>query len=166
MDEERGAWLERAMANHEAALLRLCFAYLGDAGLAEDAVQETYVKAYKGYDRYRQESGEATWLTRIAINTCKDMRRGAWFRHIDRSMTLDSLPEGSIPFTERDDTLTRAVMALKPRLREVVLLHDWQGLTAEATAEALGIARSTMYNRLDKAHRLLKKELEAWYHDR
>ena len=166
MTEDRGAWLERAMASHETALLRLCFAYLGDAGLAEDAVQETFVKAYKGYDRYRQESSETTWLMRIAINTCKDMRRGAWFRHIDRSTALDSLPEGSIPFTERDDTLTRAVMALKPGLRAVVLLHDSQGMTAEETARALGISRSTMYNRLDKAHRLLRKELEAWYHDR
>ena len=165
MTAERGAWLERAMANHEAALLRLCFAYLGDAGLAEDAVQETFVKAYKGFDQYRQDSEEKTWLTRIAINTCKDMRRGAWFRHVDRSTALDSLPEGSIPFTEQDDTLTRAVMGLKPRLREVVLLHDSQGLTAEETASALGIARSTMYNRLDKAHRLLRKELEAWYHE-
>ena len=166
MTDERGAWLERAMADHEAALLRLCFAYLEDRALAEAAVQENFVKAYKGYERYRRDSGDRTWLTRIAINTCKDMRRGAWFRHIDRSAALDSLPEGSVPFTERDDTLTRAVMSLKPRLRAVVLLHDGQGLTAEETAQALGIARSTMYSRLNKAHRLLRKELEAWYHDR
>ena len=166
MKEESGAWLERAMADHEAALLRLCFAYLGDAALAEDAVQETFVKAYRGYDRYRRESDDKTWLTRIAINTCKDMRRGAWFRHVDRSAALESLPEGEVPFAERDDTLTLAVMNLRPKLREVVLLHDAQGLTAEATAGALGIARSTMYHRLDKAHRLLRKELEAWYHDR
>ena len=166
MMEENGAWLERAMASHEAALLRLCFAYLGDTALAEDAVQETFVKAYKGYDRYRQESEEKTWLTRIAINTCKDMKRTAWFRHVDRSTSLESLPEGEVPFTERDDTLTRTVMALRPKLREVVLLHDWQGLTAEETARALGIPRSTMYNRLEKARRLLRKELEAWYHER
>ena len=166
MTDERGAWLERAMADHEAALLRLCFAYLEDRALAEDAVQETFVKAYKGYDRYRRDSEDRTWLTRIAINTCKDMRRGAWFRHIDRSAALDSLPEGSVPFTERDDTLMRAVMGLKPRLRAVVLLHDGQGLTAEETAQALGVARSTMYRRLEKAHQLLRKELEAWYHDR
>ena len=166
MMDERGAWLERAMADHEAALLRLCFAYLEDRALAEDAVQETFVKAYKGYDRYRRDSGERTYLTRIAINTCKDMRRGAWFKHIDRSTALDSLPEGSVPFTERDDTLTRAVMGLKPKLRAVVLLHDGQGLTAEETAQALGIARSTVFSRLNKAHRLLRKELEAWYHDR
>lgn len=166
MMEERGAWLERAMAEYETALLRLCFAYLGDAGLAEDAVQETFVKAYRGYDRFRWESEEKTWLTRIAVNTCKDMQRGAWFKHIDRSRALDSLPEGSVPFTDRDDTLTRAVMNLKPKLRAVVLLHDSQGMTAEETAQALGINRSTMYDRLDKAHRLLRKELEAWYHDR
>ena len=141
MTDERGAWLERAMADHEAALLRLCFAYLEDRALAEDAVQETFVKAYKGYERYRRDSGDRTWLTRIAINTCKDMRRGAWFRHIDRSAALDALPEGSVPFTERDDTLTRAVMNLKPKLRAVVLLYDSQGLTAAETAQVLGIAR-------------------------
>ena len=166
MKEDRGAWLERAMADHEAAIFRLCFAYLGDAALAEDAAQETFVKAYKGYGRYRRESDDKTWLTRIAINTCKDMRKSAWFRHVDRSAALDSLPEEAIPFTERDDTLTRAIMALKPRLREVVLLHDGQGLTAEETASTLGISRATMYKRLNKAHQLLRTELEAWYHDR
>ncbi|MCH5286132.1 MAG: sigma-70 family RNA polymerase sigma factor [Christensenellaceae bacterium] len=166
MNEKRSAWLEQAIASHEPALFRLCFAYLGDAALAEDAVQETFVKAYKGYDRYCRESEEKTWLTRIAINTCKDIRKSAWFRHVDRSTALESLPEEMMPFTERDDTLIRAVMGLKPRLREVVLLHDGQGLTAEETANALGIARSTMYKRLTKAHQLLRKELEAWYHDR
>ena len=166
MKEDCGAWLERAMANHEAAIFRLCFAYLGDAALAEDAAQETFVKAYKGYDRYRKESDDKTWLTRIAINICKDMRKSAWFRHIDRSAALEHLPEEATPFTERDDTLTRAIMGLKPKLREVVLLHDGQGLSTEETAGALGISRATMYKRLKKAHQLLRTELEAWYYDR
>ena len=166
METERGAWLEQAMASHEEALFRLCFAYLGDAALAEDAVQETFVKAYKGYGRYGQDGHDKAWLTRIAINTCKDMRKSAWFRHVDRRTALESLPEEGTPFTERDDTLTRAVMALHPWLREVVLLYDGQGLTAEETARALGIARSTVFKRLNKAHETLKKELEAWYHDR
>ena len=166
MTEGRGEWLERAIVNHETALFRLCFAYLGDAALAEDAVQETFVKAYKSDDWTSVDGREKAWLTRIAINTCKDMRKSAWFRHIDRRTALDTLPEEAVPFTERDDTLARAIMALKPRLREVVLLHDGQGLTAEETANALGIARSTMYKRLKKAHQVLRKELEAWYHDR
>ena len=165
MAENRDVWIEHAITSYEGELFSLCFIYLGDAAMAEDAVQETFLKAYKGYDRCYKEGKEKAWLMRIAINTCKDIRKSAWFRHTDRSAALESLPEGSAPFTERDDTLTHAVMALKPRLREVVLLHDSQGLTAEETARALGINRSTVYQRLDKAHQILRRELEAWYHD-
>ena len=166
MTEKCGAWLEQAIVSHEASLFHLCFAYLGDAALAEDAVQETFVKAYKSYDRSFTGGSEKAWLSRIAINTCKNVRKSAWFRHVDRRVSLENLPEKGVPFTDRDETVILAVMGLPLRLREAVLLHDGQGLTAEETANALGIARSTLYKRLDKAHQLLRKELEAWYHDR
>ena len=162
---ERDLWLEDAMDHWERSLLRTCYAYLGDVSLAEDAVQETFLKAWKGFDHFRGASEEKTWLMRIAINTCKDIRRSAWFRHVDRSITLDELPEGTEPFSLKDDTLTRAVMALKPRIREVVLLHWYQQLSADETAKALGVSRSTVYNRIEKACRLLQKELEVWYRE-
>lgn len=162
---ERELWLRDAMNRWECSLLRTCYAYLGDAALAEDAVQETFLKAWKGFGRFQGASEEKTWLMRIAINTCKDMRRSAWFRHTDRSLSLDNLPEGAEPFTVRDDTLTRAVMALKPKLREVVLLHWYQQLSGDETAKALGVPRSTVYNRLEKARKLMRKELEVWYRE-
>ena len=162
---ERELWLRDAMNRWECSLLRTCYAYLGDAALAEDAVQETFLKAWKGFGRFQGASEEKTWLMRIAINTCKDMRRSAWFRHTDRSLSLDNLPEGAEPFTVRDDTLTRAVMALKPKLREVVLLHWYQQLSGDETAKALGVTRSTVYNRLEKARKLMRKELEVWYRE-
>lgn len=160
---DRGQWLEEVMERWEQSLLRTCYAYLGDVALAEDAVQETFLKAWKGIDRFRGNASEKTWLMRIAINTCKDVRRGAWFRHIDRNVSLDCLPEGSEPFTETDDTLMRAIMALRPRLKEVVLLFWYQQLTADEAAQALGISRSTVYYRLEQARKQLRKELEAWY---
>ena len=162
---ERDMWLKQAMEQYEQSILRMCFAYLGDRQLAEDALQETFIKAWKGCGSFRSESQEKTWLMRIAINTCKDVRKSAWFRHIDRSTALDQLPEDSYPFTMQDDTLIRAVMALRPKLREVVLLCWYQELTAEETANALGISRSTVYNRLEKARKTLHDELEAWYHE-
>ncbi len=162
---ERAQWLEGAMNRWEQSLLRTCYAYLGDAALAEDAVQETFLKAWKGFEHFRGASQEKTWLMRIAINTCKDMRRSAWFRRIDRSAALDQLPEGTAPFTPKDDTLTRTVMALKPRIRAVVLLHWYQQLSAEETAKALGVSRSTVYNRLNKAQKLLRRELEVWHRE-
>lgn len=90
------------------------------------------------------------------------MRRSAWFRHTDRGVTIESLPEAAEPFAEYDDTLTRAIMALKPRLKEAVLCW-YQQLSADEAAEALGVSRSAVYRRPEQARKLLREELEAGY---
>lgn len=164
--EDRDAWLERAMEQYEESLLRMCFACLNDAALAEDAVQETFLKAYRALDRFRGDAEEKTWLLRIAINTCRDLRRSAWFRHVDRKVTLDGLGEPAITqeWSEWDDTLTRAVIGLKPKYREAVLLCCYQGLTGQEAASVLKISRSAVMNRLRQAKAILRKELEVWYH--
>jgi RNA polymerase sigma-70 factor (ECF subfamily) len=164
-EDPRKEWLDRAIAQWEKPLLRLCFSWLCDTALAEDAVQETFFKAWKNYDRFRGESQEKTWLTRIAINTCKDLQKSAWARNTDRSVALDSLPEGSAPFEERDDTVTRAVLSLPLKLREVTLLRWYQGLTLDEMVSVLKLPRSTINYRLKKAKTMLKKELEAWYYE-
>ena len=150
------------MQRHETELLRLCYAMLGDTSLAEDAVQDTFVKAYRGYTSFRGEAEDKTWLTRIAVNTCKDLRRSAWHRHVDRSVTPESLPKPAAPFTEWDDAVTRAVMSLRPKHREVVLLRFYQGMTIPETAHVLGVTKSTVYNRLERAYGLLRQCLEGW----
>ena len=164
--EDRDAWLERAMEQYEESLLRMCFACLNDAALAEDAVQETFLKAYRALDRFRGDAEEKTWLLRIAINTCRDLRRSAWFRHVDRKVTLDGLgePASAQEWSEWDDTLTRAVMGLRPKYREAVLLCCYQGLTGQEAASVLKISRSAVMNRLRQAKAILRKELEVWYH--
>lgn len=161
--DERRRWLSEAMERYGESLLRMCYSYLADQSLAEDAVQETFLKAWKGYGRFRGQSSEKTWLMSIAINTCKDIRRSAWFKHIDRNMSLDQLSDREVSFDARDDAVTRAVMKLKPRYREAVLLRWYQGLSADETAQALGISRSTAYDRLNKAQAILKRELEEWH---
>ena len=163
--DPRREWLDAALTRWEKPMLRLCFAYLGDTAIAEDAVQETFFKAWKGYDRFRKEADEKTWLTRIAINTCKDLLKSAWARNTDRSVIPETLPEGAAPFDERDDTVTRAVMSLPPRLKEVTLLHWYQGMTLEEMAKVLRLPRSTINYRLKKAKMILKRELEDWYYE-
>ena len=158
-------WLDAAITRWEKPLLRLCFAYLCDTALAEDAVQETFFKAWKGFGRYRGEASEKTWLTRIAINTCKDLMKSAWARNTDRTVTPDSLPEGSAPFYERDDTVTRAVLSLERPLKEVTLLHWYQGMTLDEMVRVLRLPRSTINYRLKKAKTILKNELEGWYYE-
>ena len=63
------AMLAHMVAQYEVMLLRTCYMYLRDRGLAEDATQETFLKAYKALDSFRGESSEKTWLMRIAMNT-------------------------------------------------------------------------------------------------
>ena len=74
-------------------LYRTCFVYLSDAHLAEDAMQETFIKAWRARETFRGQASPKTWLTRIAINVCKDMLRTGWFRQVDRKISLDDLPE-------------------------------------------------------------------------
>ena len=163
--DPRQEWLTDAITRWEKPLLRLCFSYLCDSAMAEDAVQETFFKAWKNYDRFRGEAQEKTWLTRIAINTCKDLLKSAWARNTDRSVTLESLPEGSAPFEERDDTVTRAVLSLPIRLKEVTLLHWYQGMSLDEMVRVLKIPRSTINYRLKKAKTMLKEELKEWYYE-
>ena len=161
--DPRRAWLEEAMERWEKPLLHLCFAYLGDLALSEDAVQETFFRAWKGYGRFRGEAQDKTWLTRIAVNACKDLMKSAWARKTDRTVTPDTLPEGTVPFQARDDTVTRAVLALPPKMKEAVLLRWYQGLTLEEMTRVLRLPRSTVNYRLKKAKALLRDELEEWY---
>lgn len=56
-------------------------------------MQETFLKAYRSLDSFRSDSSEKTWLMKIAMNTCRDLRRFAYFRCTDRRFTPDMLPE-------------------------------------------------------------------------
>lgn len=163
MQDPRQAWLNDAIARWEKPLLRLCYAYLCDTAMAEDAVQETFLKAWRNYGRFRGKAEEKTWLTRIAINTCKDLLKSAWVRNTDRSIVPESLPEGSASFDAQDDTVTRAVLSLPRPLKEVTLLHWYQGMTLQEMSSVLRLPRSTINYRLKKAKAILRKELEDWY---
>lgn len=162
-DRAREAQMERLVTLYGDSLLRMCFVYLHDAALAEDALQETFLKAYRHFHDFRGDSSEKTWLTRIAINACKDVRRSNWFRLVDRRLSLDNLPEPVCAFEPADETLIRKVMALPGKYKAVVLLFYYQGMTAEEIGRALGIAKPTVYARLKKACAKLKCELEGEY---
>ena len=146
-------------------LLRMCYLYLGDKMLAEDAVQDTFIKAYRNWEYYRGESSEKTWLTRIAINICKNYRRTAWLRLVDRTVTPDSLREPEVLVVYEDSEVVRAVMKLPAMYKEVILLCYYQELSAQEIADALKISRDAVFARIKRAKQRLKPKLERWYFD-
>ena len=156
--EER---LSRWINDYSDAILRTCFLYLSDQTQAEDALQDTWIKAWRHMGEYERKGilNDKAWLMRIAINTCKDYRRTAWFRHIDNRKALDELPPRLLQVEQEDHTLSLMVMELPDRYKQVVLLHYFQGLTQRETAEALGLTPSAVLRRLRSAEALLKQSL-------
>ena len=149
--EER---IGQMIQTYEKDLLRLCCMYLKDRTMAEDAVQETFVKAYRNLKSFRGESNEKTWLVRIAINVCKDMQRTAWFQNLGRMVNLDDvkLPQE----TEVRSEVVEQIMSLPKKLKEVVLLFYYENMNQSEIAEALGVSVTTVHRRLNKAREALR----------
>ena len=156
-EQRLSEWIE----DYSDTILRTCYLYLSDHSQAEDATQDTWIKAWKHMDDFERKKivNEKAWLLRIAINTCKDYRRTAWFRHIDRKQSLEELPPQLLSAEPKDETLTLLVMELPDRYKQVILLYYFQGLTMQETANALGSSQSSVQRRLKQAEALLKTSL-------
>ena len=158
--EER---LTRLMQTHGNAVLRVCYLYLKDHDLAQDAAQTTFVKAWQALSTLRQPGAEKAWLMRIAVNTCKTVLRSHEYRIYAQSPDMDEMPEPSVEDTHPDSTVLSAVMALPEKYREVVMLHYYQGLGSPEVARILQIPQATVLTRLHRARKLLESELKGWY---
>lgn len=154
--EER---IDRMIKAYEKDLLRLCCAYLKDVSMAEDAVQETFLKAYRHLHAFRGESSEKTWLIRIAINVCRDMQRTNWFRNLPRMVNLDAVQVTQE--IEVGSGLVAEIMKLQNRYREVIFMYYYEDLKVEEIAGVLNVSKSTVCRRIEKARRLLKNMLEG-----
>ena len=155
--------LEDWMRTYGTAILRTCFVILSDAREAEDAMQDTFLRAWRAMDTFEQRNGASvkTWLMRIAVNTCKDYRRTQWLRHRNQTSPIDELPEAVLPTTSVSRELFLTVMSLPDKYKQVVLLYHYQSMTMEEVADALRVSRPAVSRRLKKAYELLRAELEG-----
>ena len=134
--------LDQMVQQYEKDLLRICCIYLRDRTAAEDVVQETFLKAFRSMDSFRGESSEKTWLIRIAINCCRDYRSSA-------------------PPNDDHIALTMAIMKLKPKYMEVVLLYFYEGYPIKEIAKMLNLTEAAVSSRIHKAKQKLRTELEG-----
>lgn len=160
---EREARLEQWVRAYGTAILRTCFVCLSDAREAEDAMQETFLKAWRAMESFEGRGGasEKTWLTHIAMNVCRDIRRTRWFRHVDMRRALEEIPQGMASALPEDRTLLLDIMQLPDKYKQPILLYYYQDMTIEETAEVLGASKSTIHNRLKKAEGMLRLSLKG-----
>ncbi len=153
----------RLVSEYQRPLLHMCAMMLRDDAAAEDAVQETFVKAWRALPKFRGECSEKSWLMRIAMNTCRDMTRTAWFRHTDRRITPEEMPLPASEETAGDDDkeeLAQAIKKLPRKYRDVLLLYYYQDMNQAEVAQALNTSPSTISKRLKHARDKLRTLLE------
>ena len=164
--EARDAALERMMETHGGEIVGLCTALLRDRQLAQDAAQETFLRAYRAMDTFRGEraGSEKAWLSRIAVNVCRAMSHRQWFRQMRSSVPLDE----TLPAQTNDEAreLYAAVLSLGRREREVILMYYYQDISVAEIASAFGVSDAAIYKRLGGAKRrlrdILERQGEAW----
>ena len=165
-DTAREAELKRMMDTYGSLLAGLCSALLKDSHLAQDMVQETFIRAWKHMGSLRGgEKSEKAWLCRIAVNLCRDYQRTRWFRLVERKAEMDGQSLWYVPRNETASAVMEALGALKPKYREVLTLHYLQNLNAEEIGQAVGLSPSAVYRRLRKAKSLIRQLMEGREND-
>lgn len=149
-------------------MLRVARRFTGNLHDAEDLVQETLIRAYRGLDGFDGRHPRA-WLFTILRNTHRNMNRRARPRVIEDPEVLSRVPargaDGRSGAEEQvleailDPDLVEALRALPANAREIVLLVDVDGLSYEEAAHALDVPTGTVMSRLHRARKRLRKRL-------
>ena len=138
-------------------ILRYCMFRLQDRYLAEDAVQETFLKVFRYFDDYRHKGRFRAFLYKVAGNTCIDiMRKKRWGPNPEDA----AQEESGMQKTEEQEDFRQIIRKLPPELGEIVFLRFSQELRLREIAETMGIPLRTVQSRLRRALKLLRTELE------
>ncbi len=150
--------------DHAAAVYQLAFGILHDAGLAEDVVQETMIKAWRGLEGFRGEASTRTWVLRIAHNCAIDSLR----RRRDRTVAPDDVAVQSLAAGDAHDPAARAagrseltslgtaLSQLDQLSRSIVVLREIEGMSYQEIASTLDISTALVKTRLLRARRALQ----------
>ena len=177
--------LEQQLEAHRVELTAYCYRMLGSSFEAEDAVQETFIRAWRGYDRFEGRAALRSWLYRIATNVCLDMlggreRRarpmdlgparepdGADRRHLPEVTWLEPMPDGRVvpdgdpaEVAVARETIRLAFVAalqhLPPRQRAVLILCEVLRWKAAEVAELLDTSVASVNSALQRARATLE----------
>ncbi len=150
-------------------MYRLCLGILGDPHQAEEAAQETFLKAYRALARFQGDAAFRTWLTRIGINHCRDILRCRARRAVfSLDAILDEkkdLPESLVQRPrEEPEGFARAkeILGLLPEAeREILVMRELEELNYDEIGRVLGLSLDAVKSRLKRARARVRHLLEG-----
>jgi RNA polymerase sigma-70 factor (ECF subfamily) len=179
VEVDESAWLEKAQAGDSQAftsivelyqrpVYNLCYRMLGNAQDAEDAAQETFLRAYLSLHRYDSTRAFSTWLLSIAAHYCIDQirKRRAFVISIEE-LPVPDLPEPSVGIEtnlsrkEEQQRIRSVLSSLEPIDRAAVIMYYWYDFSYDEICQSLSLTMSALKSRLHRArHAMAEKWLE------
>lgn len=158
---------EEIILKYQDRIYNVCRYMLGNAQDAEDAAQDTFIKAYQNLNKFRPEASLYTWLYRIAVNTCLDYKKrpffASLFRKSEEGDEFVSEPSSHWPSPEKlyeskqiGLALHNSIRKLPSRLRKAIVLKEIEGLSYEEIADILEVSIGTVKSRISRAREELK----------
>lgn len=180
MEEQEALWITKALEGDDSAfgylveqyqrpVFSLCYRMLGNSKEAEDAAQESFLRAYRYLKRYDPSRSFATWLLSIASHYCIDQMRK---RRLD-TVSTDALPaeiiadhnapnpEHEFRSREKEAMIQNLLHQLKPTDRAAIVLRYWYQYSEVEIAESLKLSVSAVKSRLFRARQALANGLTA-----
>jgi len=148
------------MARHEAKVYNLAYRMLGRAEDASDATQEAFLSCFRHLGSFRGDAAFSTWLHRIAVNACFDLiRRRPATTSLDQEITEPAAVADHAEQAAAAADVHRALLAIPPEFRAVLILHELQDVPVEEIASALDVPVGTVKSRLHRGRVALGRAL-------
>ncbi len=161
---DRNAFNE-LVRTHAQGVMNVVYRMCGDAQIAEDAAQETFIQAWIHLTSYRPGTSLRSWLYRIAVNAATDMLRKEK-RILPNALEDLPLqdpqlgPEALFSQAERTALVQKAILSLPEASRVVLVMREYEGMSYHEIAESLRIPLGTVMSRLNYARKTLRDKLE------
>jgi RNA polymerase sigma-70 factor (ECF subfamily) len=161
------AAFEELVLKYQDRVYNLCRHMLGNTADAEDAAQDTFIKAHQKLKDFKPEASLYTWLYRIAVNTCLDYKKRPFFESLFRKsdegeeyilepLSDEPTPEKLYESKQLGLALRKSLGKLSIKLRTAIILKEIEGLSYEEIAEVLNVSVGTVKSRISRAREELK----------
>ena len=153
---------------HKDKVYSIALRYSGDASVAQDIAQETFLKLFTGVRSFRGDSDFSSWLYRLVVNSCFDQKRRnrRLMPLLDEALAMLQTPQASafdeILRAELRGHLRAVVEGLPDEQRMLLVLRYTQALSYDEIARILGASSGTIASRLNRIHRMLERRLSRF----
>jgi len=179
IEENDTAAFERLLVKYQDQVYNFCLRYLGNEADASDCTQDIFIRVYQNINSFRFESKFSTWLYRITLNTCTNMKKSKSYRVQQEATRFENNvptsnfqlpssngnPEEIMQTTELNRFFQMAIDKLKGKQKTVLILRDLDGHSYEEIATITGLKLGTVRSTLNRARLkiagIISKKLEA-----